>query len=83
MRPLADISKIYTQRENLAAHKFHQRQIMEKAARQNLVVQYYNWKWKFLDPETGQEHFSHALSDDKAILWLDNFSQLQVLERQG
>ena len=60
MRPLADISKIYTERENLAAHKFHQRQIMEKAKRRNLVVQYYNWEWKFLDPETGRS-ISHKL----------------------
>jgi len=73
MTPLADITKIYTERENLAAHKFHQRQIMEKAARRNLVVQYYNWNWKFLDPETGQAYFSQAKADDEAILWLNNF----------
>lgn len=73
MRPLADITKIYTERENLAAHKFHQRHIMGKAAKRNLVVQYYKRKWKFLDPETGQEYFSTAMADDEAILWLDNF----------
>ena len=73
MRPLADITKIYTERENLAAHKFRQRQIMGKAATRKMVVQYYDWKWKFLDPETGKEYFSKAMADDEAILWLDNF----------
>lgn len=82
MRPLADISKIYTERENLAAHKFHQRQIMEKAKRRNLVVQYYNWEWKFLDPETGREYFTQAMADDEAILWLNNLSKQEMPGRQ-
>lgn len=79
MTPLANTTKIYSDREKLAAHKFHQRQIMAKAARRNLVVHYYKRKWKFLDPETGQEHFTTVMDDEKAIAWLDNFSKPKVI----
>jgi hypothetical protein len=79
MTPLSNTVRTNSERENLAAHKFHQKRIMGKAARRNLVVQYFQWKWTFLDSATGQKYFSSPLVDVEAIVWLDNFHRLEVV----
>ena len=79
MRPSpADMATIYhrvdrhiSDRESLAQHKFNQKKIMAKAARRDLVVQYFRRQWTFIEP-FDLKPYVRSLTDENAISWLSS-----------
>ena len=63
------VNRHYVDKESLAAHKFKQKTIMAKAARRDLVVQYFRRQWTFIEP-CDVKSYIHSLSDENALAWL-------------
>ena len=65
----ARVDRHYLDKESLATHKFNQKTIMAKAARRDLVVQYFRRQWTFIEPYD-MKFYVHSLSDENALAWL-------------
>ena len=65
----ARVDRHYIDKKSLAAHKFNQKTIMAKAARRDLVVQYFRRQWTFIEP-CDMTSYVESLSDENALAWL-------------